>query len=771
MSTSTSALGHKSRIHIVSFLMGFAQAKFLVRLIKSMYLQVLGLSVLVTYPGWTQTRVNQDKYQLNITAAEQEIKVDGRLDETSWQVADTAADFWQKSPRDDVKANYQTIARVTYDEHYLYFGFICYDNSTNHVITNLKRDQVWEGDGIGIILDPFNETTNGLLFGVSAAGAQSDAILAGGSGEENYSEEWEGRWFAETYQHTDYWTVEVAIPFKTLRYDAKNIHWGVNFFRNDAKRNQIHSWTQCPRQFWVTDLGFTGSLLWDKAPPVSKSNIAFIPYMSVSIDQDKSSGSNALDADMSFGGDAKVALTPSLNLDLTVNPDFSQVEVDVQQTNLTRFNLFFPERRNFFLENSDLFSGFGIPPVQPFFSRRIGLTEEGQQVPILFGARLTGNVTEDLRVGLLDVQTRNQTEQPGDNFFTAAFSQKIWDRSAIRGLFINRQSTGDLSQQNEIDHYGRNAGLEFRYQNIDGKWNGWSNYHQSFKPGVTGPSNYFNFGGAYTGKTMNYLLDVAHVSDGYYADMGFINRVDQYDAFNDRTIRQGYSLIYVPISATILPKKERRWQSLEIGMESIGYFTNQLAFNEREQMLGAELMFKNTSMLSLGFSSNSVNLLYPFAFTDGQPLPSGWYHFNGIGMEYNSDNRKLFNYEMEFSYGGFYNGTLLQSELEINYRRQPWGQLQVRAQYNKLEFPDPFGHEELWLIGPRLELSFSRNLFFTNFLQYNTQANNFNINSRLQWQFQPLSWIYLVYTDNYATEVWTNKNRALVLKVNYWLNI
>lgn len=721
--------------------------------------------------GHAQTRVNQDQYQLQIYATDAPLKLDGKLDEPAWLAADTAVDFWQKSPRDDIKAQYQTTARVTYDDDYLYFGFVCYDNSTDHVITNLKRDQIWEGDGIGIILDPFNEATNGLMFGVSAAGAQSDAILGGGSGEGNFREEWEGRWFAETFQHADHWSVEVAIPFKTLRYDAKNIHWGINFFRNDAKRNEIHSWTQCPRQFWVIDLGFTGSLLWDKSPPVSKSNVAFIPYVSFGMNQDKENGQSNYESDVSIGGDAKVALTPSLNLDLTVNPDFSQVEVDVQQTNLTRFNLFFPERRNFFLENSDLFSAFGIPPIQPFFSRRIGLTPDGEQVPILFGARLTGNVNDNLRIGLLDVQTRKQQERPSDNFFTAAFSHKILERSAIRGIFINRQSIGDLSNQAEVDHYGRNAGLEFLYQSVDGKWNGWSNYHQSFKPGVKGPTEYFNFGGALIGKTMNYVLDIAHVADGYYADMGFINRIENYDAVTDRIIRRGYNLVYMPISATILPKKERRWQSLEIELESMAFFTEDVAFNEREQMLAAQFMFKNTSSVAAGVSSNSVNLLYPFSFTDADPLPTGWYHYHGLGFEYSSDTRKLLNCEFEFSYGGFYNGKLLQSELEINYRRQPWGQLRLRAQYNKLTFPAPYGGEELWLIGPRLELSFSRNLFFTNFIQYNTQANNFNINSRLQWQFQPLSWIYLVYTDNYATEIWSNKNRAVVLKINYWLNI
>ncbi|MEL7223106.1 MAG: DUF5916 domain-containing protein, partial [Bacteroidota bacterium] len=495
-------------------------------------------------------RPNQDSHHLNIRQMSgSTIVLDGQLNEEAWQQAAVASDFWEKDPRDGVPAELETTAQVTYDENFLYVAIKCYDEDQNHIISTLKRDtEYWSGDGVAIILDPVNEASNGFMFGVNPLGVQMEALLGGGSGDGNFNSDWDNIWRAETAQYEDHWTVEMAIPFKTLRYEEGSTVWGINFLRNDTKHNRFFVWAPIPRQFWGIDLGYAGQLRWDQAPPVANSNVALIPYVSAGRLEDFEE--NSVDNPFNAGMDAKIALSPSLNLDLTVNPDFSQVDVDVQVTNLSRFSIFFPERRNFFLENSDLFSSFGIPPLRPFFSRRIGIDNEGQAVPVLFGARLTGNATDDLRIGLMNVQTQGNENQVGQNYFTAAFSQRVLERSSIRGMFINRQGVG--SEGIQVDNYNRNADLEFNYQSADGKLEAWTGYHHSFKNGIgTDNNSFYNAGGAYTSPNVNFLVDWVSVGENYFADVGFTNRIENYDAARDTTIRQGYKILYTPFNFTL----------------------------------------------------------------------------------------------------------------------------------------------------------------------------------------------------------------------------
>ena len=236
--------------------------------------------------GQSDSRPNQQDYGLNIQRAIDEIRLDGIVEEETWQKADIATDFWQKSPKDDIKAVLKTEMMVSYDDNFLYVAAICHD-STNHVITTLKRDVgFWDSDGVGIVLDPLNQATSGFMFGTSPYGVQTEVLLGGGSGSENYNAQWDNRWFVETKRYQDRWTVEMAIPFKTLRYEEERTTWGINFIRNDKKNNRIDGWARIPIQFWMIDLGYTGRLQWDEAPKKTKGNIAIIPYMTGSYNQD-----------------------------------------------------------------------------------------------------------------------------------------------------------------------------------------------------------------------------------------------------------------------------------------------------------------------------------------------------------------------------------------------------------------------------------------------------------------------------------------------------
>ncbi len=709
----------------------------------------------------------RDSYQLNIQRTDSAIVVDGVMEESAWQDADVATDFWLKYPQDGVRAKKRTEVRMTYDDRFLYIIAVCFDTE-DHIVQTLKRDsRFFEGDAFGVVIDPVNERTNGFLFGVSPYNAQSEDILSQNSfGDLNYS--WDNRWFSQVTRHADRWIVEIAIPFKTLRFDTGVSAWGINFFRNDLKTNEYHSWTPTPVNFMLTDLGYTGALLWDRAPKKTGTNISVIPYVRTAYFQDNESEPSTNDVDFDAGLDAKVALTSSLNLDLTVNPDFSQVDVDVQQTNLTRFNLRFPERRPFFLENSDLFANFGVPPARPIFTRRIGLDDRAMPIPILYGARLSGNIGPDFRLGLLNLQTKTSPERKGQNYTIATMNQRVLERSTIKSYVTNRQAIVDGEGFDGAD-FGRNAGVEFNYLNLSGSWNVFGGLHLSQKPDI-GVGTFRNVAGGYDGRNFSFFIDYFGIDTDYYADMGFIPRLDNYDALNDTIIHMGYEHIYSTASYTWRPEGGGAVIAHGIEARNVMDFQVDWTFNERSTGLEYSVQFRNTSEVGVSYEDNDTRLLFHTGFTDREPLPPGTYKYRRVGFNYESDARKRLAFNSEFEVGQFYNGDLNRYSVGLVYRIQPWGNFNLSLEQNFLRLPEPHGDEDLTLANLRAEVNFSTNLFWTTFLQYNTQQDNFNVNSRLQWRFAPMSDVFLVYTDNYGTSPFLqlNRNRALVLKVNYW---
>ncbi|MEL6987244.1 MAG: DUF5916 domain-containing protein, partial [Bacteroidota bacterium] len=672
----------------------------------------------------------------------------------------------QKSPEYDIPAQRRTEYRVAYDDNFFYVAIVAFD-STNHVVSTLKRDiGFWDGDGVGVVLDPLNRATSGFMFATGPHGVQTDVAVGGGSGPQFYDGNWDNRWFVETSILKDRYIVEMAIPFKTLRYESNKDVWGINFFRNNKKLNCSSMWAKIPRQFWFIDLGYTGKLQWDEAPKKTSNNIALIPYINTNSFTDFEEKTDP-EFGLNVGVDAKVALSPTLNLDLTVNPDFSQVEVDQQVTNLTRFSIFLPERRTFFLENSDIFTRFGNPLVRPFFSRRIGLDEDGRAVPIRYGGRLSGNISSSTRIGLLNVQTKGTDDQLAQNYSTAVVNQRVFGRSQLKAMFINRQ--GILNGEFQSEDYGRNGVFEFNYANKEGTIEAWTGYQHSFKEGISADNFTHSIGAAYAGKVISAVFDWTKVGTNYFADVGFVNRIENYDALRDTTIRLGFNTLYMPFSVEIWPKNPKGINRHAIDTETLFVLDPEFKFVERNIGINYRQAYSNSSSLSIGYENNETDLRFPFSFTDDTPLPVGRYEHHRFGISYDSDERKLFQYFIEASTGGFYNGNLNQLSLSINYRRQPWGSFGIGFEYNKLKFPEPYGEQTILAFSPRAEISFHRNLFWTTFMQYNTQLDNFIINSRLQWRFAPMSDLFFVYTDNYAVENFGPKNRAFVLRFNYWL--
>lgn len=711
----------------------------------------------------------QQKYQLPVKKATAPVKIDGVLDEAAWQQAAPATAFWQKEPADTAAAKLKTEIRVTYDLVNMYFGIYCFDK-TPYVVQSLKRDSdPGNSDGIGIVLDPVNNRSNGYFFVINPFNVQADALISGG-GDISFS--WDNKWFSSVKILHDRWVAEIAIPFKSLRFAAGNKIWGLNFIRADLKNNEYSTWTRMPVNINFADFGYTGSLVWDEAPPAPKNNVSFIPYITGGISRNKEDNEK-LKGSFNSGFDAKVALSSKLNLDLTVNPDFSQVEVDRQVTNLTRFSIFFPERRTFFLENADMYDRYGTPGIRPFYSRRIGLDNNANRIPIVAGARLTGSIDNRTRIAALTVQTAKKGNFAAQNYTAISASRRLLKRSEFKAYYLGREGflTEQQKKDNPLDRYGRNAGFEASYISNDNVWNAWYGYHQSWKYQVKGKDKYIYGGGGYNGHDFSTFLNYDDVGVNYYADMGFVQRIENYDAVRDTTIRQGYKSFFDFAIYTIRPKKGNI--NRHVFEHVINLFWNAAGkFTERNNNAAYTIHWKNTANFSLGVNDNDVRLQYPADFTDATALPAGTYKYTNYTISYSSDERKALSYSAGFTFGKFYSGNYRQYSAGIKYRVQPWGNFGVDFEQNEIKFAAPYGSASLFLISPRAEINFNNNLFWTTFFQYNTQAENININSRLQWRYKPMSDLFVVYTDNYFnTPFMKNKNRALVFKLNYWLNL
>ncbi|MFT4535173.1 MAG: hypothetical protein ACI9P5_002538 [Saprospiraceae bacterium] len=703
-------------------------------------------------------------FQLRIKETKTPIKIDGILDDPSWKTANIGGSFWQKTPFFAEGADPKTEVKLTYDSDNLYVAAKCYQKD-KIIVQSLKRDEYWDNDGIAIILDPLNTRTNAFLFGVTAAGAQWDGL--GASGDVN--SDWSNKWYSEVNVNEGYWTMEMAIPLRILRFSPDSDTWGMNFVRNHMNENEYHNWTAVPESFWPPDPAFAGSLIFETPPMPQKGNYNIIPFVTSSINKIKSKKTK-LDADI--GLDARISLTPTLNVDLTFNPDFSQIEVDELVTNLTRFSIFLPEKRTFFLENSDLFSDVGYPDVRPFFSRTIGLDSKRQAVPILYGARLTGNLTKTLRLGIMNIHSLSSDNSNAQNQ-SALSMQKQFGRSYIKGMFLNRQGFDDFSSV--AGDYGRNSSLEAAYVRDDGQLSAWFGIHHSYKPEASENTGFYTAGIEFNNPKWEGILVSAITQENYFADMGFIARIENYDAQNDTVVRIGFNDNIANLTYRIRPK-EGIVTRHNISVKNQVIFNPDWTLNERINGLNYSVAFRSTAEFEIGYTSTGVDLLFPFSFVSGGlALPSERYDYSFISAGFGSDERKLISYGIDGRIGGFYNGTLNQAKADINFRVQPWGNLGFGYQWNKLDFPDEYGEETITALLSKLEIGFNKNLLWTTLFQFLDQSEYMGINSRLQWRFAPMSDVFIVFVDNYdvfngigGPKNIQSNNRALIFKMNYW---
>jgi hypothetical protein len=750
----------------------------------------LSLILFICLPGFAFSQ-NKPGEQLHVKKTASAIKLDGILDESEWLAAEKATGFFLNYPVDSLAPDFQSEARMTFDDQFVYVSFVCFDDSRPDIIQSLRRDIVWDvNDNIGIYFDPFNDFTNGFYFTITPMGIQSEGIISGGgASDDSYNDSWDNKWYSKVVRQRDRWVAEIAIPFKSFRYNLKD--WNVTFLRNDVKRNQISSWIATPIAYIPASFAYSGKVIWETPPPSPKSNISFIPYLSGSSVQDRENNeTNSIDHHANAGFDAKIGLTPSVNLDLTVNPDFSQVEVDRQVINLTRFEFGFPERRQFFLENNDLFSQPGFPDSRPFFSRRIGLALDSadkiQRVPILYGARVSGKLGENWRIGLMNLQTAEKRSLglPSQNYSVGVVQRQIFSRSNIGFVLVNKQSLGlgkyDKSNyyhksvlhhrtaENDtvLNKYNRVYGVDFNLNTKNNKWQGDVFYHRSLDSYKQNDNYSFGAFVGYFTRRLNVFVGQQGIGENYNADVGFVPSLDVYPGFYGGFTQIEYKSY--PKNAGIAV------MSTQGGVD---YVTNPATgkFTDKVFRLGHEISFLNTSNLSINLSNNFQRLPEDFnpldPRGDSSLLKGQKFDFNQLSIAYRSDTRKVFNYALQSAYGGFYNGTLFSLGGEINGRYQPYGSLSIRADYSYLDFPEGYGKAGFLLIGPRLDLTFTDKLFLTTFAQYNDRDDNVNLNARFQWRFKPASDFFIVYTENYFPDAMKSKNRALVLKLTYWLNL
>ncbi len=697
--------------------------------------------------------VNRDSYRLQAKLTDQPIVVDGILDEAIWSVAEKTTPFFRIQPIDTGYAKAQTEVMVAYDDAYIYMGIINYDPSPGkRPAESYRRDWSFnKNDNFFAAIDTYNDQTNGFAFGVNAVGGQWDGMQSNGGKVAN---EWDGKWYSAVQNYEDYWVAEFKIPFRTIRYNDGDTQWGINFSRLDLKTNEKSSWAPVPRQFASATLAFTGTLSFESPLPKSGVRVSLIPYLLGQATHEKEAG-DPIDYKANAGLDAKVILSTSMNLDVTINPDYSQVEVDRQVTNLDRFELYFPEKRKFFLENSDLFANLGTETVRPFFSRRIGLNS-----PVIAGARLSGNAGENWRVGLMNMQTGIKDLNSADNFSVAVLQRKVLSRSNVGIFLTNKQvvATPDDTAFNAYQ-FNRVAGAEFNFASADNNWTGKVFYHQSFSPGPEG--NRFATAGMIKYATQQFTagLNQSYVGGNYLAEMGFVRR-------------KGYHQTNPTLGYQFFPNS-KRVTSHGPSMKADFYFEPDLTLTDREVDLSYSLTWVDRSMISAGLESGYLMLLEPFdpTNTGGVMIPAGTeFNWTEVVLSYLSTQRRLFTFTAEGRYGGFYGGTRASFLTEMNYRVQPYGSLSLVASYNRVLLPEPYTSMDLVLVGPKLDITFTETLFFTTFVQYNNQIDNVNVNMRFQWRFAPVSDLYIVYTENsYPTGLRT-KNRGIVLKLSYWIN-
>ena len=716
----------------------------------------------------------------------EEVVLDGEMNELFWSETIPSSNFVQYFPRDTVSAELDTEFRVAYDDKFLYIFAKMEDISTKKfILGDLKRDFFGGSiDYISFTFDTFQDETNGYNFGLSPYNIQREALLSDG-GEGNFSSSgssrgglssfninWNTKWYSGAKIFEGYWTSEFKIPLNSIRFKAGSKLWNFNSHRGNSKVDEGSIWSPIQLGFSPVNLSTTGILEFEFPLEKSSQSIVLIPYLSGSGIRNKVSEPNK-DFNFDIGLDTKLALSSSLNLDLTINPDFSQVEVDEQRTNLTRFELFLPEKREFFTDNGDLFSNLGSREARPMFTRRIGIardttTSQYVQNPIIFGAKLSGKINDGLRIGILNMQTAKLSSSgiPSYNYGMAVLEKNILQNSKISAFLINKQSlfnNKSIEYAHDLNNFNRVFGFESKLQSNNTKFKSELYYHQSLENESFSGANSYGLNASYDDRNFETNIYFWGVGENFNPEIGFVTRKD-------------YVFLSPSFQYKFLPKNN----SLNNHGPGIDYefYRNKVnGITDYDIDIDYNFRFRSSAYIVVKTNIIYTQLLEDFdpSRSDGVPLEA-FSEYNYINHRFylGSSQRKVFSFRLNGRTGEFFNGNIKNIGGTITYKLPPFLNLSLGSQYNNLNFPEPYSDAKFFSLNSKINISFSSDLFLSTYLQYNNQINNINLNAKLQWRFQPLSDIYLVYTDNYYAEnpLFLNlKNRSFAFKINYWINI
>lgn len=703
----------------------------------------------------------------------QEVKeepvLDGFLEEAVWELSPWGNNFVQYFPSDSLEARHQTSFKVFRTETTLYIGFKAYYENDQVVVSSLKRDfGALTNDNVSLLFDTFNDGTNAFFFGVTPYGVQREGLVSEGGA--SFNNTWDVKWRAEAQRFKEYYTVEIAIPLTSLKFVEGASSWRFRAYRWNVQSNEQSTWVQVPQNQLLSSLAYMGRLKFETPLGKSRTPMAIIPYANGIVQKDFIAD-NASQS-VKTGVDAKVAVSDGLNLDITLNPDFSNVEVDDIFTNLTRFELRLPEKRQFFIDNNDLFENLGntFSGARPFFSRRIGLAQNKEgaliQNEIIGGLRLSGKITEDWRLGALNIQTAADADNEiaAFNNFMTTVQRKVGKRSNVNFFLVNRQATARERYRSPDQEYNRVIGADYNLASADNVFRGRLYLHKSLQPG----DHKGNFSTQavffYNPREWLVITDISLVDKDFRADLGFVPRTD--------VIRLGQA-----VQRIFYPQKSI-FNTHRLMLLLLNDHKPSESFRKTDHTysLRYEAQFRNLANASIYLSKIYTYLNFSFDPSQKEesiPLPSNtFYDYNQIQLSYESNNKKLLTYGTDITLGQFFNGSIHSFSTDINYRMQPYANIGFNFRYDGINLPAPYSSNKLLLLSSKLELTFTKKLFWNTLIQYSSQRENIGINSRLQWRFAPLSDLYFVYNDNYiSTNPLVPRFRSVNLKLTYWINL
>jgi hypothetical protein len=701
--------------------------------------------------------------KLPATRASGPITLDGRLDELAWAAAPVAKNFIQNDPREGQAATYDTEVRMIYDDAALYIGVFARDDQPGEIIVNeLRKDfNTGNGDSFQVVIDTFKDERNGYQFATNPAGAKWDAQMAN-EGRENNSN-WDGVWDVSARIGEDGWYAEMRIPFRTLKFSpAAQQTWGVNFQRRLRRLNENSYWSPIQRIHNLSRVSMAGTIegLQGVEPG---NNFRIKPYALASSSRVANGGN---DGDFDAGFDVKYGVTSGLTWDFTVNTDFSQVEADEQQINLTRFSLFFPEKRDFFLENSGIFQfgagsarggGGGGGRQNPsqdmilFFSRQIGLSPDGSAIPILGGTRLTGRAG-GFSIGALNIQQQREGESPSTNYTALRVRRDILSQSDIGVMLLNKEANGP--QFNRV--VGADANFRF-FQKLDVNFA----TAKTFSPEteIAGEGEDW-----YTKSSFNFDSNRLAVRGGYQTigerfnnEMGFVPRrgVNNGELHVGARFRPNWSWTRSWLRETYPHWQVENFARREGGLES------------RYMDWHWPLTFHNSSFVEIGVNPNVevIRDSFPINSRRNIRIGPGRYEFNEYFVLANTNAAAPVSFNTRYSIGDFYNGYRRGYSVGTTVRANQHFNVSGNVQFNDIELPQ--GAFTTTLITGRVNYFLNTKVFLNALLQYNTDARQWSSNVRFNVIHRPLSDIFLVYNERRDSRTGDMIDRALVAKMTY----